>query len=88
MNVAKTCKAGELSVRLCFFVNVRNAKGRKVAGGRRIGKMLAFAGAAVGLKGCMGYAGVPKAGDEEGIGFNGAGVFGALNIGAVRGFDP
>lgn len=85
MKVARTWSAEEVRVRLCFLVNVRNAKGRKVAGGRRIGSMLAFAGAAAGLKGRMGCAGVAKAGDDEGIGFKGAGVGGGLNIGAARG---
>jgi hypothetical protein len=46
--------------------------------------MLAFWGIAAGLKGLMGWAGVAKAGDEDGIGFKGAGVAGALNIGAAR----
>ncbi len=84
MKAASTCRAEDVRVKLCFFVNVRNANGRKVAGGRIIGRMLAFDGAAAGLKGLIGYAGVPKAGDEEGIGFNGAGVLGALKIGAAR----
>jgi hypothetical protein len=87
MNVAKACRAEEVRVKLCFLVNVLNARGRNVAGGRRIGRILAFTGAAVGLKARTGYAGVPKAGDEEGIGFNGAGVGGGLNIGAARGFS-
>ena len=87
MNVAKTCNADEVSVKLCFLVKVRKARGRNVAGGRRTGSMLAFAAAAVTLKGRMGWIGVPNAGDEEGIGFNGAGVGGGLNIGAARGFS-
>lgn len=87
MNVARTCNAEEVSVRLCFLVKVRKAKGRKVAGGRRTGRILAFAAAVVTLKGRMGWTGVPKAGDEDGIGFKGAGVGGGLNIGAARGFS-
>lgn len=76
MNVAKTCNAEEFSVRLCFFVNVRNAKGRSVAGGRRIGRTLGFARGAASSKGLMGCTGVAKAGEEEGMGFWGAGVEG------------
>lgn len=49
--------------------------------------MLAFAAAVVTLKGRIGCTGVPNAGDEDGIGFNGAGVGGTLNIGAARGFS-
>jgi len=49
--------------------------------------MLAFPEAALTLNGRIGYAGVPKAGDEEGIGFNGAGVGRGLNIGAARGIS-
>lgn len=48
--------------------------------------MLALGAIAGGLKGLMVCAGVPKAGEEEGIGFAGAGVSGALNIAAVLGF--
>jgi hypothetical protein len=87
MNVAKICSAEEVRVKLCFLVNVLKARGRKVAGGRRIGSILALTGAPAGLKGFMGYAGVPKAGDDEGIGFKGAGVGGGLNIEAARGFS-
>jgi hypothetical protein len=87
MNVAKTCRAEEVSVKLCFLVNVLKARGRKVAGGRRIGSILAFTAAPAGLNCLMGYAGVPNAGDDEGIGFNGAGVGGGLNMGAARGFS-
>lgn len=68
-----------MSVRLCFLVNVRKASGRKVAGGKRIGKTVDLAGGfsaggariAATLRGLMGWAGVPKAGDDEGIGFAG-----------------
>jgi hypothetical protein len=54
MNVARTCKALEVNVRLCFFVKVLKAKGRRVAGGRIIGSITALVGIAVGLKGLMG----------------------------------
>lgn len=74
-------------VKLCFFVKVRKARGRKVAGGRRIGNMLAFGAMAAGLNGFMGCTGVPNAGDDEGIGFEGAGVAGTLNMGAARGLS-
>jgi hypothetical protein len=80
MNVARTCNAEDVRVKLCFLVNVLKAKGRRVAGGRRTGSMPALTGAAVTLKGLIGCAGVPKAGDDEGIGFKGAGVGGGLNI--------
>lgn len=88
MKVASTCKALEVNVRLCFLVNVLKARGLKVAGGRMIGSMLAFAGIAAGLKGLIGCAcGVPNAGEEEGMGFKGAGLSGTLNIEAAFGFS-
>jgi HAT1-interacting factor 1 len=66
-------------VRLCFLVNVRKASGRSVPGGSSIGRTVALGGGfsaggariAVTLRGLMGCAGVPKAGDDEGIGFAG-----------------
>jgi hypothetical protein len=71
-------------VKLCFLVNVRKARGRRVAGGSNIGSTLGFEiGAAV--KGRMGCTGVANAGDEEGIELSGAGVGGGRNIGAARG---
>ena len=76
-----------MSVRLCFFVKVLKANGLKVAGGSSTGSMLVFGGATVTLKGLMGCAGVPKAGDDDGIGLRGAGVGGALNMRAGRGFS-
>ena len=68
-----------MRVRLCFFVNVRKASGRNVAGGRSIGSTVDFptgfsaGGARMGAvrRGLMGWTGVPNAGDEEGIGFAG-----------------
>lgn len=65
-----------MRVRLCFLVNVLNASGRNVAGGSSIGRTVDFAtgfkagGARIGavLRGLMGWAGVPKAGDEDGMG--------------------
>ena len=64
-----------MRVRLCFFVKVRNASGRSVAGGRSIGRTVDFAtgfkagGARIGavLRGLMGWTGVPNAGDEDGM---------------------
>ena len=76
-----------MRVKLCFFVNVRKAKGLKVAGGSKIGSILDFDGAAETLKGLMGCAGVAKPGEEEGIGFKSAGLDGDRNKGAARGFS-
>lgn len=39
MNVANACRADDESVRLCFFVNVRKAKGLRVVGGRIMGNI-------------------------------------------------
>ena len=39
MKVESACSADDVSVRLCFFVNVRKAKGLKVAGGKSIGNI-------------------------------------------------
>jgi hypothetical protein len=74
-------------VKLCFFVKVRKAKGLNVAGGSKIGSILAFDGTAETLKDLIGCAGVANAGEEEGIGFKGAGVGGGRNMGAARGFS-
>lgn len=76
-----------MSVRLCFFVKVLNAKGRRVAGGRIIGRMLALFGIAAALKGRTGCTGVANPGEEEGIGLIGAGVGGGLKMGAALGFS-
>lgn len=85
MNVASTCKAEVVSVKLCFFVKVLNASGRRVAGGSTTGRTLVFAGCCgAGLNGRMGCAGVANAGLDEGIGFAaGRGVNGCLKIGAA-----
>lgn len=65
-------------------MNVRNASGRRVAGGSSMGSIVGFdIGATV--KGRTGWTGVPNAGEEDGIGLREAGVFGGRNIGAVRG---
>lgn len=49
-------------------VNVRNATGRRVAGGSRIGRIEVFVGGAWPLGIRNGRAGVAKAGEDEGIG--------------------
>ena len=67
-----------MRVRLCFFVKVLNASGRRVAGGSSMGRTVDLAegfsagGARIGavLRASMGWTGVPNAGDEEGIGFS------------------
>lgn len=84
MNVASICKAEEVNVKLYFFVKVRKASGRKVAGGSSIGRMLGFDKGAT-LKDRIGWAGVANAGDEEGMGLTGAGVGGTLKRAATRG---
>lgn len=78
MNVASAVSADDVKVRLCFLVNVRKARGRSVAGGRRIGRIVVgftgrpSCGGGIGnvLRGIMGWAGVPNAGEEEGIGLS------------------
>ena len=78
-----------MRVRLCFLVKVRKASGRSVAGGRRMGRTVDLAagrragGARIGAvrRGSMGWTGVPKAGDEEGIGFAPRGGFGGTENG-------
>lgn len=75
MNVASDCNAGELRVRLCFFVKVRNASGRRDVAGKRIGRIVGIdglnAGCAIGLLGGLkGCSGVPNAGEDDGIGFS------------------
>jgi hypothetical protein len=77
MKVARHCKAEDVNVRLYFLVSERKATGRKVCGGRRMGRMVEggrwapdAAKACVGFTGLLarGYAGVPKAGEEDGTG--------------------
>ena len=72
IKVASACRAEALRVRLCFFVNVRKARGRRVDGGSRIGRIgLLTAGLKAGCAkgrfdaGMIGCAGVPNAGDDE-----------------------
>lgn len=66
MKVAIACRAVEVSVRLCFLVNVRKASGRKVAGGKLIGSTEGVAASEVGFR-PIGWTGVPNA-EEEGNG--------------------
>lgn len=77
MNVANACKAEELRVRLCFFVNVLNARGLKVGGGSNIGRIVGIVGLNTGggtgrwaVEG-SGWRGVPNAGDDENATFSG-----------------
>lgn len=79
MKEAKACSADDVSVRLCFFVKVLKARGRRVAGGRMMGRIGAFG--ALTAKGFSGWAGVPKAGEEEGMAEDG-GCWFLRNIGA------
>ena len=80
MNDASSARLDELSVRLCFLVKVRKAKGRRVAGGREIGRTAGRAGAGVAAKDFRGWAGVPKAGDEEGISEEGCGGLAGISL--------
>ena len=64
MKDASSWRADDVRVSECFFVNVRNASGRRVAGGSMMGRIAALG--ALTLKGFSGWAGVPKAGDDEG----------------------
>lgn len=73
MNVARAARAGDVSVRLCFFVNVLKARGRKVVGGSMMGKTvgLSAGGAGTGAvrSGRAGLTGgVAKAGEDDGTG--------------------
>ena len=55
-------------MRLCLRVKVRKATGRRVDGGSRIGKIEVLGGGAFPLGIRNGRAGVPNAGEDEGIG--------------------
>lgn len=70
MKAASACKADEPSVKLCFLVNVRKAKGLREAGGSKTGSMEGIeglkSGCAIGLPGLKGCAGVPNAGEDDG----------------------
>lgn len=66
MKVANACSADDVRVRLCFFVNVRKAKGLRVVGGRITGNIDGLDGSGA-LELRIGLTGVLKAGDEEGM---------------------
>jgi hypothetical protein len=72
MNVASAASADEVRVRLCFFVKVRNASGLRVAGGSKMGRIVVGLSCGGGIGAVrltlMGWTGVPKAGEEDGIG--------------------
>ena len=74
-------RAVEVNVRPCFLVKVRKASGRRVAGGRMMGRTTDLEGTG-GLKGLSGCAGVANAGEEEGIPLEGGRFFGAKKGGA------
>lgn len=85
MNVARTCRADEVKVKLCFLVIILKAVGRKVGGGSMMGSMLAFGrGIAGTLKGLTGCAGVANAGEEDGMELSGGGACLCLNREAFR----
>lgn len=65
MKEASACRADDVRVNECLFVKVRNASGRRVAGGRMIGRIAAFGGLT--LNGLNGWTGVPNAGDDDGM---------------------
>lgn len=68
MKTANVCKADDEIVRLCLRVKVRKATGRRVEGGSRIGRIEVLAGGACVFGMRNGRAGVPNAGEDEGIG--------------------
>ena len=72
-----------MSVRLCFLVKVRKATGRRVAGGRSMGSIERFDGAG-GSCWRIGCAGVPNAGEDEGMELACEGIEVVLNRGVVR----
>ncbi len=56
-----------MRVRLCFFVKVRKATGRRVGGGSKMGNTVGGGRTAVGMWGFNGCSGVPNAGEDDGI---------------------
>lgn len=67
-------------MRLCFLVKVRKAMGRRMAGGRRMGRMGAGrweSGLLLEIAGRIGWTGVAKAGEDDGMAWGGSlkGVF-------------
>ena len=64
MNIANNCSADEVSVRLCFLVSVRKARGRRAAGGSSIGNTDGLE-ISVGFGTWLGCIGVLKAGEDD-----------------------
>lgn len=58
----------DVRVKLCFLVKVLKVRGWSVGGGRIIGRIVVLVGVG-GWKGCKGWVGVVKVGEEDGIGF-------------------
>lgn len=82
MKCASVCSAGDVSVRLCFLVNMRKANGRNVAGGSEMGSIDGVASSG-GFRSRTGYTGVAKAGEDDGMWFAGTGERAGGNIGAA-----
>lgn len=80
MKDASSCSAEDVRVRECFFVNVRKASGRSVAGGSMMGRMPTLG--ALTLNGFRGWTGVANDGDDEGSAEEGMVALLRLNIGA------
>lgn len=80
MKEASSWRAVDVRVKECFLVNVRKARGRRVAGGRIIGRMPAFG--ALTLNGFNGCTGVAKDGEDEGSAEEGMWTFFRRNMGA------
>ena len=82
MKAASSARLDELRVRLCFLVKVRKARGRRAAGGREMGSTACRAGAGPGVavKDFRGWAGVPKAGEEEGMSEGGCAAFAGVSL--------
>ena len=85
MKLANACSADDVSVRLCFFVNVRNARGLRVAGGRSMGSTDGLDGSE-GLAIRIGWTGVLKAGDEGKLEFGCVGFWATRKRDAMRVF--
>lgn len=68
-------------MRLCFLVNVRKARGRKAVGGSLMGSTEGLDCSTV-FDVRIGYAGVPKAGDDEGMTSECVGCLGRWKMGA------